>query len=104
MSNLMRQTVSRLLPKYLSLGIANSSDPVGMTYNELSEFGTYYPEHWFGILPNLLLSDLQIQALTPTGTLRKVHKLGPYGMWEHLVHKWGPEISPRKVYEKVRFF
>jgi len=49
---------------------------MGMTYAELSEFGT----------------------------LRKVHKLGPYGMWEHLVHKWGPEISPRKVYEKVRFF
>ena len=38
------------------------------------------------------------------GTLRKVHKLGPYGMWEHLVRKWGPELSPRQVYEKVRFF
>ncbi|KAL9100957.1 MAG: hypothetical protein Q9187_009298 [Circinaria calcarea] len=49
---------------------------MGMTYAELSEFGT----------------------------LRKVHKLGPYGMWEHLVRKWGPQLSPRQVYEKVRFF
>lgn len=49
---------------------------MGMTYDELSEYGT----------------------------LRKVYRLGPYGMWEHLFHKWGPEISPSKVYEKVRLF
>ena len=49
---------------------------MGMTYAELSQFGI----------------------------LRKVHKLGPWGMWEYLVHQWGPEMSPRQVFEKVKLF
>ena len=49
---------------------------MGMTYAELSQFGI----------------------------LRKVHKLGPYGMWEYLVHQWGPDMSPRQVYDRVRHF
>ncbi|KAF2085239.1 glutamine-dependent NAD(+) synthetase [Saccharata proteae CBS 121410] len=58
---------------------------MGMTYDELSVFGR----------------------------LRKNHKLGPFGMWERLVHVWGPApgstpegrgLSPRQVYEKVRSF
>ena len=49
---------------------------MGMTYAELSQFGI----------------------------LRKVHKLGPYSMWEHLRHQWGAEMSAKQVYEKVRHF
>lgn len=49
---------------------------MGMTYDELSIFGR----------------------------LRKVHKLGPWGMWERLVHDWSDKMGPRKVYEKVRRF
>ena len=49
---------------------------MGMTYAELSQFGI----------------------------LRKVHKLGPYSMWEHLRHQWGSEMSARQIYDKVRHF
>lgn len=49
-----------------------------MTYSELSEFGT----------------------------LRKINRLGPYGMFIHLQPKWGKErdLSPRQVAEKVKRF
>ncbi|KAF2144066.1 uncharacterized protein K452DRAFT_316825 [Aplosporella prunicola CBS 121167] len=49
---------------------------MGMTYDELSVFGR----------------------------LRKVHKLGPYGMFEKLLHDWNDRMGPRQVYEKVRRF
>ena len=49
---------------------------MGMTYDELSVFGR----------------------------LRKVHKLGPWGMWERLIHDWRDKMGPREVYEKVRRF
>ncbi|KAH7324013.1 hypothetical protein BKA65DRAFT_78840 [Rhexocercosporidium sp. MPI-PUGE-AT-0058] len=49
---------------------------MGMTYDELSVFGR----------------------------LRKINKLGPYGMFEKLVHLWAHKLSPQQIYEKVRFF
>jgi NH3-dependent NAD+ synthetase len=49
---------------------------MGMTYDELSVFGR----------------------------LRKVQKLGPWGMWERLVHDWRDRLGPREVYVKVRSF
>jgi len=49
---------------------------MGMTYDELSIFGR----------------------------LRKVQKLGPWGMFERLVYDWDGKYSPRQVYEKVRRF
>lgn len=49
---------------------------MGMTYHELSVFGR----------------------------LRKVSKLGPYGMWTRLVSEWKDDYTPRQVYEKVRRF
>lgn len=60
---------------------------MGMTYDELTEFGR----------------------------LRKVSKLGPFGMFQRLVHEWGPEgarnsederrvYEPRQVAEKVKRF
>ena len=49
---------------------------MGMTYNELSRYGY----------------------------LRKVEKLGVYGMWSRLLHEWGDILSPQAIYEKVRWF
>ncbi|KAI1174799.1 glutamine-dependent NAD(+) synthetase with GAT domain-containing protein [Nemania sp. FL0916] len=55
-------------------------DQMGMTYAELSIFGS----------------------------LRKQEKLGPCGMFERLVHEWGPgserKLSPREVADKVKRF
>jgi len=49
---------------------------MGMTYNELSEFGR----------------------------LRKVEKCGPYSIFTKLVHEWGARLSPRQIAEKVKLF
>ena len=53
--------------------------------------------------------------LTIFGRLRKVQKLGPYGMFQRLVHEWSsdrpraagddaPALEPRQVAEKVKHF
>lgn len=44
------------------------------------------------------------QELSVFGRLRKVHKLGPYGMWTRLTSEWQDSLTPRQVYEKVRRF
>ncbi|KAL6871195.1 NAD+ synthase [Trichoderma novae-zelandiae] len=51
---------------------------MGMTYDELSRFGT----------------------------LRKQHKLGPYGMFLRLLNEWGGhgKLSPREIADKVKRF
>ena len=49
---------------------------MGMTYDELSEFGR----------------------------LRKVDKCGPYSIFTKLVHEWGARLSPRQIAEKVKLF
>lgn len=49
---------------------------MGMTYNELSIYGR----------------------------LRKVEKLGPYGMFTKLIYEWGDILSPQEIYEKTKFF
>lgn len=49
---------------------------MGMTYTELSVFGR----------------------------LRKVSKLGPWGMYEKLLHIWSDRLTPREIYEKTRRF
>lgn len=36
--------------------------------------------------------------------MRKVAKLGPWSMYEKLLHLWGNEYSPREIYEKTRHF
>ncbi|KAJ5908563.1 hypothetical protein N7495_001245 [Penicillium taxi] len=38
------------------------------------------------------------------GYLRKVAKLGPWSMYEKLLHMWGNDFSPREIYEKTRHF
>jgi NAD+ synthase (glutamine-hydrolysing) len=42
--------------------------------------------------------------LSLLGWLRKVSKLGPWGMYEKLLHMWGNDYSPRQIYEKTRHF
>jgi hypothetical protein len=49
---------------------------MGMTYDELSEFGR----------------------------LRKVEKCGPYSIFTKLVHELGARLSPRQIAEKVKLF
>ncbi|KAH0543829.1 hypothetical protein FGG08_001868 [Glutinoglossum americanum] len=54
-------------------------------------------------------------ARTTSGRLRKVYKLGPYGVFRRLVHEWGnaqkrgsdddaPVYNPRQVAEKIKWF
>jgi NAD+ synthase (glutamine-hydrolysing) len=42
--------------------------------------------------------------LSAYGRLRKIDKLGPYGMWSKLLHQWGDRLSPQEIYTKVRWF
>lgn len=42
--------------------------------------------------------------LSVYGRLRKVNKLGPFGMWTQLLHEWGHLLSPQQIYEKTRWF
>lgn len=38
------------------------------------------------------------------GRLRKEKKLGPYGMFERLLHDWRDQYTPREVADKVKRF
>lgn len=42
--------------------------------------------------------------LSEFGYLRKVAKLGPYSMYQKLLHLWGNKYSPREIYQKTRHF
>lgn len=44
------------------------------------------------------------EELSIFGRLRKVSKLGPFSMWEKLMHTWSDRFTPRETYEKVRRF
>jgi hypothetical protein len=75
---------------------------MGMTYDEV------------GSVRRTRINDLLTQLqLTVFGRLRKVDKLGPYGMFQRLAHEWGPNrpksssedhpvYTPRQVAEKVK--
>ncbi|KAI9768006.1 MAG: glutamine-dependent NAD(+) synthetase [Geoglossum simile] len=47
---------------------------------------------------------MSYNELSIYGRLRKIEKLGPYGMWSKLIHTWGDTFSPQQTYEKVRWF
>ncbi|KAF2262727.1 glutamine-dependent NAD(+) synthetase with GAT domain-containing protein [Lojkania enalia] len=42
--------------------------------------------------------------LSVFGRLRKEHKLGPYGMFQRLLHDWRDQYTPREVADKVKRF
>ncbi|KAL2076248.1 hypothetical protein VTL71DRAFT_1191 [Oculimacula yallundae] len=42
--------------------------------------------------------------LSVYGNLRKRGKLGPWGMFSKLRHVWNDKLSPKEVYDKVRWF
>jgi NAD+ synthase (glutamine-hydrolysing) len=44
------------------------------------------------------------EELSVYGRLRKVEKLGPFGMFSRLVHRWAGSLSPLQVAEKVKYF
>lgn len=52
-----------------------------MTYDELTV-------SWYHFNGNV---DRLTVTLQTFGRLRKVYKLGPYGMFQRLVHEWGEE-------------
>ncbi|RFU27523.1 hypothetical protein B7463_g8804, partial [Scytalidium lignicola] len=78
----------KVLPDFISAPPTAELEPItaeytqsdeadmGMTYNELSIYGR----------------------------MRKIDKLGPYGMWSKLLHLWGDKLSPQEIYQKVRWF
>ncbi|KAJ3055881.1 glutamine-dependent NAD(+) synthetase [Rhizophlyctis rosea] len=42
--------------------------------------------------------------LSVYGTLRKVSKCGPFGMFSKLLHEWGDKLGPTEVAERVKRF
>ncbi|KAI8825625.1 uncharacterized protein EV422DRAFT_492150 [Fimicolochytrium jonesii] len=44
------------------------------------------------------------EELSIYGTLRKVGKSGPFGMFSKLLHQWGHILSPKEIAEKVKTF
>ncbi len=42
------------------------------------------------------------QELSAFGTLRKVARCGPYSMFTKLVQSWGTKLSPFQIAEKVK--
>ncbi|KAJ3299953.1 glutamine-dependent NAD(+) synthetase [Borealophlyctis nickersoniae] len=42
--------------------------------------------------------------LSVYGTLRKVSKCGPFGMFSKLLHEWGEHLSPTEIAERVKRF
>jgi NAD+ synthase (glutamine-hydrolysing) len=56
--------------------VQDDETDMGITYNELSIFGT----------------------------LRRVERLGPFGVWSKLLHVWQDKFSPQEIYKKTRFF
>lgn len=63
-------------------------EPITSTYiqSDEADMGMTYPE------------------LSVFGRLRKVSKLGPWGMYEKLLHIWSDRLTPREIYEKTRRF
>jgi NAD+ synthase (glutamine-hydrolysing) len=51
-------------------------DEMGMTYQELDEYGK----------------------------LRKIERMGPLAMFEHLLREWQPQYTPAEIAEKVKKF
>ncbi|KAI9858054.1 MAG: glutamine-dependent NAD(+) synthetase [Trichoglossum hirsutum] len=68
-------------------------EPITDTYTQSDEAD-------MGMSSNILLDD----ELSTYGRLRKIEKLGPYGMWSKLLHTWGDILSPQQTYEKVKWF
>ncbi|KND00979.1 NAD+ synthetase [Spizellomyces punctatus DAOM BR117] len=44
------------------------------------------------------------EELSVYGTLRKVAKCGPFGMFSKLLHEWGDRLRPTEIAEKVKSF
>ncbi|KAF2842686.1 glutamine-dependent NAD(+) synthetase [Patellaria atrata CBS 101060] len=121
--------VDECLRGYLTKYDCSSADinPIGgISKTDLKGFIAYAQEHYdLPILEGFLsavptaelepISETYVQSdeadmgmtydeLSQFGTLRKVHRLSGYGMWQALLHLWGDRLSPRQVYEKTRWF
>ncbi|KAL1970772.1 hypothetical protein VTN77DRAFT_2606 [Rasamsonia byssochlamydoides] len=76
LEDFLHATPTAELEPMTSTYVQSDEADMGMTYTELGVFGR----------------------------LRKVAKLGPWAMYEKLLHVWGNEYSPREIYEKTRHF
>ncbi|KAJ9206288.1 hypothetical protein DTO021D3_9081 [Paecilomyces variotii] len=76
LKDFLNATPTAELEPITSTYVQSDEADMGVTYSELSVFGR----------------------------LRKVAKLGPWSMYEKLLHLWGNEYSPREIYEKTRHF
>ncbi|KAH8434574.1 glutamine-dependent NAD(+) synthetase [Aspergillus melleus] len=77
-----------ILHDFLSATPTAELEPITATYvqSDEADMGVTYAE------------------LSIFGRLRKIQKLGPWSMYERLLHLWGNEYSPREIYEKTRHF
>ncbi|KAJ3039080.1 glutamine-dependent NAD(+) synthetase [Rhizophlyctis rosea] len=62
-----------------------------------------------GVQPKLMLyvkvdMKMTYDELSVYGTLRKVSKCGPFGMFSKLLHEWGDKLGPTEVAERVKRF
>ena len=76
LENFIHATPTAELEPITSSYVQSDEADMGMTYAELSAYGY----------------------------LRKVAKMGPWSMYEKLLHQWGSQYSPRQIYEKTRRF
>ncbi|KAJ6185443.1 hypothetical protein N7519_006744 [Penicillium mononematosum] len=113
---LASSNVDECLRGYLTKYDASSADlnPIGSdtasTSQSSKNSSTQHPQRsWKPITHDYVQSDEADMGVTYAqlgvfGYLRKVSKLGPYSMYEKLLHMWGNEYSPREIYEKTRHF
>ncbi|CZR57982.1 probable QNS1 Glutamine-dependent NAD Synthetase [Phialocephala subalpina] len=107
--------VDESLRGYLTKYDCSSADinPIGgISKTDLKSF-----IHWASLKENFGLDLQGFLSAPPTAELEPLTdsyvqsdeadmgiKLGPYGMFEKLLHLWAHKLSPQQIYEKVRFF
>ncbi|KAI9366158.1 hypothetical protein DFJ73DRAFT_807297 [Zopfochytrium polystomum] len=92
------------LKKFIAYGVTAFDVPI------LQEFITAVPTAELEpITENYTQSDevdmgMTYEELSVYGTLRKVSKLGPFGMWNSLLSSWGGFLKPSEIAKKVKHF
>lgn len=96
-----------ILGEFLRATPTAELEPITATYvqSDEADMGVTYAElGTFGVRLFFAHKATFVQILTCLQYLRKVSKLGPWSMYEKLLHLWGNEYSPREIYEKTRHF
>jgi NAD+ synthase (glutamine-hydrolysing) len=96
-----------LLQSFIDAPPTAELEPITADYTQSDEAGRSIcsSKHIYrSLLINELDMGMTYTELSVYGRLRKEDKLGPYGAWSKLLHLWGDKMSPRQVYEKVKWF